>query len=364
MKAFQLLAAAVLSPFLLAQSNHPGQEGSTHGLVTYSNRPIGSPTLPLLLRTFMPDPGLGDEVLMRHQRSAKSPKYNASEGKDVSGFYRPIAGLPAAIGVSYGSGFSYCWDTVECRLMYAWQDGFLDMQSYWGDPERGSRQAYGYVPHLVGTTFYQASGKDPLLVNGKSVSDFADPPEFTGYQIIEDGFLLMYQVDGASLRCEITKGPDPYSLAIRYRAEGQTILAYQENVPNHEAEAVSENELFVTIQGKKIAEFQGRPQTDLLADGLSVVSGKRIFNAMACGTCHSLDGSASHGPSLLGLYGKTQKIDGLDQPLIVDDAYILESIKDPNEKIVSGYPENYMPPYTLKEKEYQALLLYLKSVTP
>lgn len=361
MKAIFLFTAVFFVPFVSAQTD---QTVTASGLVTYSNRPLGSPSQPLILRTFMPNPELGKEVLARHHLSSNSPKYNPTEGKDVAGFYRPIDGLPAAIGVNYGAELSYCWDSVECRLLYAWRDGFLDMQVYWGDPERGSRQAFGYVPHLVGTVYYKASGKDPLLIDGKSVSDLESPPKFIGYDTHENGFIFTYLAGGVKVYCEVTKGQSEYGLVVRYRCEGDATLGYRDDLPNHHVKTISQNELLVSIEGAKISEYHGNPKTDLLEGGVNIASGERIFDAMACGSCHSLDGSESHGPSLLGLHGKTREITGLEKPIVVDDAYILESIREPNAKLAVGYPPNYMPPYTLKDAEYQALLLYLKSITP
>ena len=64
--------------------------------------------------------------------------------------YQPIDGIPAAIAVNLGN-YPYVWDTTECRLLYAWTDGFLDMVNYWGDRASGRRkgfdmfQEYGFV---------------------------------------------------------------------------------------------------------------------------------------------------------------------------------------------------------------------------
>jgi len=49
-------------------------------------------------------------------------------------------------------------------------------------------------------------------------------------------------------------------------------------------------------------------------------------------------------------------------PVTADEAYLMESIKDPNAKIAKGFPPNYMPPYQLKEIEYQALVAFIKSL--
>jgi len=330
--------------------------------LTFSNRPLGSPSQPLVMRTFMPEPDLGSEVLGRHHRGANSPKYSPAKGKDIPGEYKPIKGLPAAIGVNYGSELSYCWDSVECRLLYAWNGGFLDMTSYWGDPKRGNRQSYGYVPQLVGTMFYKASGEHPLMIGGKSISELKTPPAFRGYRKNGKQITFIFDADGAEVLCEVSKGSAEHSVVIRYHLTKKGSLSYRKDLPGHQLKQVSDKELIVTIQGTKIADYKGSVEKNLLKGGINAQSGARVFAAMACATCHSLDGSKSHGPSLLGLHGKPRKIKGEAKPITADDAYILESIRNPNAKVVDGFPENYMPPYQLKKDEYQALLLYIKSL--
>ena len=330
--------------------------------LTYSNRPLGSPSQPLILRTFMPDIGLPAEVFTHHHHSANSPKYNLTKGKDVPGEYKPIAGLTAAIGVNYGSELSFCWDTVECRLLYAWNNGFLDMQNYWGNPDRGNRQSFNYVPQLVGTLFYQAAGKHPLIIDGKSLSDLETPPTFQGFHHKGKKITFNFKAREQDLHCEVSKGDSPQSLVIRYRLQGTGELSYQKPIPNHELERISQTEIVITIQGQEIAQYQGSQKQNLLKGGVNAESGKRVFAAMACATCHSLDGSKGHGPSLLGLHGKPRNIQGQDEPVTADDNYILESIKQPNAKVVAGFPENYMPPYQLEKDQAQALLLYLKTL--
>jgi hypothetical protein len=116
-------------------------------------------------------------------KEASAPKYSPRSGKEISGKeVKPIAGLPAAIAVNLGKKLSYVWDTTECRLLYAWTDGFLDMKNYWGDKEGGRRKGFNYVPRLFGFVFYKAVGVHPLQVNGKSISSFGSP-KYLGYKL-------------------------------------------------------------------------------------------------------------------------------------------------------------------------------------
>ncbi|MEJ2746834.1 MAG: hypothetical protein P8183_02795 [Anaerolineae bacterium] len=61
-----------------------------------------------------------------------------------------------------------------------------------------------------------------------------------------------------------------------------------------------------------------------------------------CSGCHSIDGSTMSGPTWLGLYGhQVQLTDGTT--VTADDAYIRESILNPNAKIVAGFQPDVMP---------------------
>ena len=59
----------------------------------------------------------------------------AREHPDRPGIVDPTIGIPAALGVNFGDQLSYCWDTTECRLLYAWNGGFLDMANNLADVE-------------------------------------------------------------------------------------------------------------------------------------------------------------------------------------------------------------------------------------
>lgn len=90
-------------------------------------------------------------------------------------------------------------------------------------------------------------------------------------------------------------------------------------------------------------------------------AGQKLFTDKACATCHVADGSG-RAPSLNGLYGaKVLLADGTT--VIADDAYIRESILQPNAKIVAGY-QPLMPTFQgqLTEEQIIALDAYIKSL--
>jgi len=72
-----------------------------------------------------------------------------------------------------------------------------------------------------------------------------------------------------------------------------------------------------------------------------VERGRKVYENFGCQACHSLDGTDGVGPSWLGIYGRDESLmDGTT--VTVDDAYIIESIRNPGLKIVEGY-QNIMP---------------------
>ena len=92
--------------------------------------------------------------------------------------------------------------------------------------------------------------------------------------------------------------------------------------------------------------------------------GLRVVEQFKCMTCHSIDGRPLLSTSLKDLYGKQSKlVDGTT--VTVDDAYIRESILEPQAKIVVG-PKVAMLSYKgqMTEQQILAVIAYIKSISP
>ena len=176
--------------------------------------PMGTREHPFVLRSFVPDPKLGDEVLAHHDHGQATRPYNPSTGEDVEGKdIPPIPGIPAGIAVNFGPELSYVWDATECRLLYAWTGGFLDMTAYWGDATGGGRRSFAYVPELDGTLVYKAAGPLPLrLGDGKA------RPKFRGYRVLSGTPEFTYELGGVTVHEHILPA-DPGTFMIHYRIE-------------------------------------------------------------------------------------------------------------------------------------------------
>jgi cytochrome c oxidase subunit 2 len=98
------------------------------------------------------------------------------------------------------------------------------------------------------------------------------------------------------------------------------------------------------------------------SSGTMAQQGERLFEQLGCSTCHLLD-RQGRCPNLRGVYGsRVQLTDG--KTVLVDDAYVRESILNPNAKIVSGYRPDVMPSFQgqISEEGILQLIVYIKSL--
>jgi cytochrome c oxidase subunit 2 len=86
------------------------------------------------------------------------------------------------------------------------------------------------------------------------------------------------------------------------------------------------------------------------------------YKRKGCESCHSIDGTKSKGPTWKGLFGKTETLaDG--KTVVVDDAYIQESIYNPTAKVVQSY-QPIMPTFqgSVRNHELKGLIEYIKTL--
>jgi cytochrome c oxidase subunit II len=97
-------------------------------------------------------------------------------------------------------------------------------------------------------------------------------------------------------------------------------------------------------------------------EGSMADQGQRVFEQFGCSTCHQLD-QQGRCPNLRGVYGShVQLTDG--RTALADDAYIRESILNPNAKIVAGYKPDVMPTFQgqISEEQLLQVIVYIKSL--
>jgi cytochrome c oxidase subunit 2 len=97
------------------------------------------------------------------------------------------------------------------------------------------------------------------------------------------------------------------------------------------------------------------------AEGSLASSGEKLFQQLACITCHRSD-AQGRGPVLEGLFGKQVQLqDG--SKVIADESYIRESILNPRAKVVAGF-QPIMPTFQgqVSEEQVLQLIAYIKSI--
>jgi len=98
------------------------------------------------------------------------------------------------------------------------------------------------------------------------------------------------------------------------------------------------------------------------AEDTPVAAGAKLFQDLVCNTCHTGD-TQGRGPTLTGVYGKPVQLLG-GATVIADDAYLRESIVNPQAKIVAGF-QPVMPTFQglVTEEQLLQLIAYVRSLS-
>jgi cytochrome c oxidase subunit 2 len=92
--------------------------------------------------------------------------------------------------------------------------------------------------------------------------------------------------------------------------------------------------------------------------------GHELLEKHGCLGCHSLDGKPGIGPTLRGIWGRSETVlsNGSERRITVDEAYLRRSLLEPNADVVKGF-QPIMPPFAgvLKEGEIKAIIDYLRT---
>ena len=89
--------------------------------------------------------------------------------------------------------------------------------------------------------------------------------------------------------------------------------------------------------------------------------GKILVTQNGCLGCHTVDGSAGTGPTWFNLYGSNVELaDG--STVVADDAYIKESILQPQAKFVAGFESVFMPTFEFTDEQIADIIAYIKTL--
>ena len=98
------------------------------------------------------------------------------------------------------------------------------------------------------------------------------------------------------------------------------------------------------------------------AEDSPVAAGEKLFTDLACISCHSQT-SQGKGPVLTNVFGHEVELQG-GAKVIADEAYLRESIVNPQAKIVAGF-QPLMPTFQglVTEEQLLQLIAYIKSLS-
>ena len=101
-----------------------------------------------------------------------------------------------------------------------------------------------------------------------------------------------------------------------------------------------------------------------VAAGAAPLDGAKLAKEKGCLGCHSLDGSKGVGPSLKGIFGTKVRVvrGGKPGEVVVDEAYLKESILKPSAAVVEGFQPIMPASDDLPEAEVTALVQYIKGL--
>lgn len=90
-------------------------------------------------------------------------------------------------------------------------------------------------------------------------------------------------------------------------------------------------------------------------------AGEKLFTDLVCISCHRDDAQA-RGPQLKGLFGHTVQLQ-TGQTIVADEAYVRESIVNPQAKVVAGF-QPIMPTFQglVTEEQLLQLIAYVRSL--
>jgi len=91
-------------------------------------------------------------------------------------------------------------------------------------------------------------------------------------------------------------------------------------------------------------------------------AGQQLYQSLGCVSCHGANGEGGRGPTLAGLFGR-QTLLSTGQTVRADEAYIRESIINPQAKLVAGFGP-IMPTFQgqVSEDQLVQLLAFIKSL--
>jgi cytochrome c2 len=110
------------------------------------------------------------------------------------------------------------------------------------------------------------------------------------------------------------------------------------------------------------------PAAPVVEAAPTVDEGREVFVRYGCLACHAPERGAAPkmGPTLAGLFGTSRRIADRAEPVLADEAYIRQSIREPSAAIADGFnrPGVGMPSFAgvLTDGQIESVILFIKSL--
>ena len=276
-------------------------------------------------------------------------------------------GLPRSIAVGMPGGFNYLFDPIRCRLVCVWFGGFLDFR-----PEATGRGGQPLSP--LGVRRDLGTAEVPVRIR---IQDrLPESVQFSGYRIepITGIPTFLFTVDGVPVEQRVLSfGQDQVTIEFAFPKAGKQPRFYcMEMTAIEQCEVSDRLEKFAAGVRIPATESWAQMRVRLKPTAESFVrqqptTNGRLLYAMHCMSCHTLDGGKRIGPSFADLWTAPRMVrrNGQLESVVADEAYVRESILQPQAAIVEGYENaNRMVDITqtLNEQQIEAVVGFLKKL--
>lgn len=181
---------------------------------------------------------------------------------------------------------------------------------------------------------------------------------------IEDGYLYSTIANGIRNMpsyAQQVEVEDRWAIVAYIRALQRSQYVPENEMQEYDVDLASLRQEYQEAREKEMAAQKARDEASG-EEEISAARGEKLYEANACQSCHSRDGSDGIGPTHQNIFGRTEQLaDG--SSITVDEEYIRESLVEPNAKIVEGY-DPVMAPYAhLSDAEIQSIIEYMKTLS-
>lgn len=117
----------------------------------------------------------------------------------------------------------------------------------------------------------------------------------------------------------------------------------------------------VVTEAAAFQQWAAAQQSSMASAQTPAAKGELLVKNNGCLGCHTVNGSALVGPTWQGLFGSQASLEG-GSSVAADEAYIKESILDPQAKIAAGFTSVKMPAYVFSDEDLANIIAYIETL--